>query len=222
MQEYKKDFSFRTANNSPDLPPPLSFLSSPGCDLAGCPSRYRCLLGARAFEPVEIRGRGNVKKRWTARALSPSLPLSPSLSLRLRLCLARFASVARSTGGGTISFGATAIFPNLSLLFLIRPPCNYFSGKWMTLSSSCSVSSPPPSLSSLLSFPFREKRRARLARRKIIGRVSFFFFLFVSSFLEFVARERELKLLELRREREDFLFFLNLSKRFFFYWKFEK
>lgn len=193
MQEYKKDFSFRTANNSPDLPPPLSFLSSPGCDLAGCPSRYRCLLGARAFEPVEIRGRGNVKKRWTARALSPSLPpaLSPSLSLRLRLCLARFASVARSTGGGTISFGATAIFPNLSLLFLIRPPCNYFSGKWMTLSSSCSVSSPPPSLSSLLSFPFREKRRARLARRKIIGRVSFFFFLFVSSFLEFVARERE-------------------------------
>lgn len=91
VQEYKKDFSFRTANNSPDLPPPLSFLSSPGCDLAGCPPRYRCLLGARAFEPVEIRGRGNVKKRWTARALSPSLPLSPSLSLRL--CLSVSVSV---------------------------------------------------------------------------------------------------------------------------------
>lgn len=45
----------------------------------------------------------------------------------------------------------------------------------------------------------------------------FFFFLFVSSFLEFVARERELKLLELRREREDFLFFSNLSKKFSIY-----
>lgn len=75
VQEYKKDFSFRTANNSPDLPP-FSFLSSPGCDLAGCPPRYRCLLGPLVVhsgpEPVEIRGRGNVKKRWTtsARALS--------------------------------------------------------------------------------------------------------------------------------------------------------
>lgn len=79
VQEYKKDFSFRTANNSPDLPPPFSFLSSPGCDLAGCPPRYRCLLGPLVVhsrpEPVEIRGRGNVKKRWTtsARALSLSL-----------------------------------------------------------------------------------------------------------------------------------------------------
>lgn len=97
VQEYKKDFSFRTANNSPDLPPPFSFLSSPGCDLAGCPPRYRCLLGPLVVhsgpEPVEIRGRGNVKKRWTtsARALSLSL---------LCLCLARFASAAGNAGGG--------------------------------------------------------------------------------------------------------------------------
>lgn len=187
--------------------------------MAGCPPRYRCLLGATAFEPVEIRGRGNVKKRWTARALSlsPSLlpALSPSLSLRLRLCLARFASVARSTGGGTISFGATAIFPNLSLLFLIRPPCNYFSGKWMTLSSSCSVSSPPPSLSSLLSFPFREKRRARLARRKIIGRVSFFFFLFLPFWNSSRERER-IKIVGAEERKRRFFVFLESFEKILF------
>lgn len=87
----------------------------------------------------------------------------------------------------------------------------------MTLSSSCSVSSPPPSLSSLLSFPFREKRRARLARRKIIGRVSFFFFLFVSSFLEFVARERErIKIVGAEERKRRFFVFLESFEKILF------
>lgn len=167
VQEYKKDFSFRTANNSPDLPPPFSFLSSPGCDLAGCPPRYRCLLGPLVVhsgpEPVEIRGRGNVKKRWTTSARALSLALS-ALSLSGSL---RFGGGERRRG--TISFGATAIFPNLSLLFLIRPPCNYFSGKWMTLSSSCSVSSPPPFLPSFLFHFAKSEERAWRGERLLVG-----------------------------------------------------
>lgn len=113
VQEYKKDFSFRTANNSPDLPPPLSFLSSPGCDLAGCPPRYRCLrwfTRGLSLEPVEIRGRRNVKKRWTdeTRARARALSLSFSLSVSVWLVSLRWRGRR-----GTISFGATAIFPNL-------------------------------------------------------------------------------------------------------------